>query len=60
MQLNINIHFAFTTRGLDLVFVLDTSGGTGLIRFLQLMQTFTEQISMLLDISTQNSLAGMP
>ena len=44
--------------GIDLVFVLDTSGSIGATRF-QMIREFTEEISMLLDIGIQRSLVGV-
>ena len=49
---------ACTIRGIDLVFVLDTSGSINSARF-QLIREFTEKLSMLLDIGTQKSLIGV-
>ena len=41
--------------GIDLVFVLDTSGSIGATRF-QMIREFAEEISILLDIGIQRSL----
>ena len=52
------LNIACTIGGIDLVFVLDTSGSIGTAGF-QMIREFTEQISMLLDIGKRRSLVGV-
>ena len=52
------LNIACTIGGIDLVFVLDTSGSIGTAGF-QMVREFTEQISMLLDIGKRRSLVGV-
>ena len=52
------MNIACTIGGIDLVFVLDTSGSITEARF-QMIREFTEQLSMLLDIGIRRSLVGV-